>query len=289
MEFSRDEVRRQLAEAEREHADVLPRWREALSRVFDPDADTSPGVKAALVGLPDRRGFLRLGGATVAFSAVLAACGKAKTKQVPVTGTTPSTTPEQATQLFALGQELNVNLLRTAQSIEELAVQTYQKALDSGLVTTTSVADALRLFQAQHRDHAGALATTTEDSGGTPYTQPNSYLDEQVVGPAVAALTDEASVVALALTLETTAAQTYVFATELLSTPELRQTVMRIGGVEARHMAVLFGFQEQPQVPYPFMPRRGHIDEKGFVGAGSFTPKPEQETTTTTTPTTTAR
>lgn len=282
MEFSRDEVRRQLATSQREHAEAMPRMREALKRVFDPDGHASPQSKAALLGLPDRRGFLRLGGATIAFSAVLAACGKSDKEQIPVTGTTPSTVPGTSPEVYERGQELNVNLLRTAQSIEVLAVDTYQVALDSGMVTTAAVADAIRLFQEQHRDHADLLATVTEDSGGTPFDQANSYLQEKVVAPAVAALTDEDSVVALGLDLETTAAQTYVFAAELLTTPELRQAIMSIGGVEARHMAVLHGVQQQPKVPYPFMPRRGHIDEKGFVGAGPITPMPEQETTTTT-------
>ncbi|MEJ5253764.1 MAG: ferritin-like domain-containing protein [Acidimicrobiales bacterium] len=281
MELSRDEVRRQLASSQREHAEAMPRMREALKRVFDPDGDASPQSKAALLGLPDRRGFLRLGGATVAFSAVLAACGKSAKKQIPVTGTTPSSVPGMSAEVYDRGQELNVNLLRTAQSIEVLAVDTYQTALDSGLVTTAAVADAIRVFQQQHRDHADLLARATEDSGGTPYDQANSYLQEKVVAPAVAGLTDEDSVVALGLQLETTAAQTYVFATELLTTAELREAVMSIGGVEARHMAVLYGVQRQPQVPYPFMPRRGHINDKGFVGAGSIEPMPEQETTTT--------
>ena len=43
----------------------------------------------------------------------------------------------------------------------------------------------------------------------------------------------------LALALEEAAAQTYVFAGGALSTPALRSTIMTIGGVEARHAAVL--------------------------------------------------
>jgi hypothetical protein len=46
-------------------------------------------------------------------------------------------------------------------------------------------------------------------------------------------------VVALALALETAAAQTYAFAGGALSTPALRSTIMTIGGIEARHAAIL--------------------------------------------------
>ena len=49
----------------------------------------------------------------------------------------------------------------------------------------------------------------------------------------------EADAVQIALDLEEAAAQTYAFAGGALSTPGLRSTIMTIGGVEARHAAVL--------------------------------------------------
>ena len=152
MEFSRDDVRRKLAETRRAQTEAMPRWREAVARVFDPKASCSTGAKQAVLGLPDRRAFLRVGGLTVAMSAVIAACGSDDDESLPITGT-PPTSSEDAS-VFERGQELDVTLLRTAQSIEVLAVDTYQTALDSGLVTTTVVADTIRLFQEQHREHA---------------------------------------------------------------------------------------------------------------------------------------
>jgi hypothetical protein len=282
MEFSHDHLRRGLADARRAQAEAMPRWREAVARVFDPKAGHSSRAKREVLGLPDRRAFLRVGGLTVAMSAVIAACGSS-TEEIPVTGS-PPTTPEEGKSVLEPGQELDVTLLRTAQSIEVLAVDTYQAALDSGLLTTVVLADTVRLFQEQHREHAGLLAATTSDAGGTPYDQPNAYLDEQVVAPAVAALASEDDVVALGVELENTAAQTYVFAAELLTTPVLRQGIMSIGGVEARHLAVLYTAQEQPPAPFPLMPRRDRIDAKGFVspddGEG-LTPTTEAEDITT--------
>jgi hypothetical protein len=271
MEFSRDDVRRKLAETRRAQTEAMPRWREAVARVFDPKASYSTGAKQAVLGLPDRRAFLRVGGLTVAMSAVIAACGSDDDESLPITGT-PPTSSEDAS-VFERGQELDVTLLRTAQSIEVLAVDTYQTALDSGLVTTTVVADTIRLFQEQHREHAGLLAATTTDAGGTPYDQPNAYLNEQVVAPAVEALATEDEVVMLGVELENTAAQTYVFAAEELSTAPLRQGIMSIGGVEARHLAVLYTVIEQPPAPFPLMPRRDRIVNKGFVPEeGPLTP-----------------
>jgi hypothetical protein len=262
MDFSHDEVRRGLAGATRAQAKAMPRWRDALSRVFDPSARHSTTAKRQVLGLRHRREFIRIGGVTVAVAAVAAACGSDDNETIPVTGTLPTSIEGDAVEV---GQELDVTLLRTAQSIEVLAVDTYQTALDSGLVTTPSLADMIRLFQEQHGEHAGLLAATTRDAGGTPYDEPNSYLQEQVTGPAVEVLATEEEVVTLAVELENTAAQTYVFASEVLSTPALRQGIMSIGGVEARHLAVLHTVQSQPPAPFPLMPRRARIDPKGYV------------------------
>jgi hypothetical protein len=265
MEFSHDEVRRQLASSHRAQRHALPTWREALKRTFDADQATTEQEKARLLGLADRRGFLRIGGVAIAMSAVLAACGDdAADEQLPVTGTFPPSPGEPLTAPPG-SEALDLNLLRTAQSIEVLAVQTYQQALDSDLVTTTAVADAAGLFQEHHEQHGDAIASVIEGLGGEPYDDPNPFLERTVVGPAVEVLATEEEVVALAVTLENTAAQTYVFAAEVLTTPQLRQGVMTIGAVEARHLAALNILQELPAAPFGFMPRRARIDENGYV------------------------
>ena len=69
MEFSQDEVRRGLADAKVAQAEAMPRWREAMTRVFDPAARHSTEAKRQVLGLPDRRAFLRVGGMTIAMSA----------------------------------------------------------------------------------------------------------------------------------------------------------------------------------------------------------------------------
>lgn len=283
MEFSHDELRRGLAEARREQTHAMPRWREAVVRVFDPSARHSTASKHQVLGLPDRRAFLRVGGLTVAMSAVIAACGSSDDEDLPVTGTPPPSVDDDG--LIDTSQELDVTLLRTAQSIEVLAVDTYQTALDSGLLTTAALADTVRLFQEQHREHAGLLSATTIDAGGTPFDEANSYLSEQVVGPMAETLATEEDVLLLAEELENTAAQTYVFAAEALSTPALRQGIMSIGGVEARHLAVLYTVQDLPPAPFPFMPRRDRIDARGYEPEDGpltpTTPPPVVDDTTT--------
>jgi hypothetical protein len=160
---------------------------------------------------------------------------------------------------------MDIVLLRTASSLEVLAVAAYQTAIASGLVTTPAIADAAALFQGHHDEHAASLQAQTSDLGGEPYTDPNPYLLANVVGPAVAALVTENDIVAFARTLEDAAAQTYTYAAGVLSTPELRAALAAIGGVEARHRAVLDGVLGQPQVPDAFLPTTGRAPDAALI------------------------
>lgn len=281
MNHSRDEVRRQLRAARIEHDAAMAPWREALLRIFGSDRELPASAKAQLLGVPSRRGFLKIGGATVLGAAVLAACGSEAVPDVSESGA-----PNDATTTTAdpADTDFDLDLLRTATSLEILAVNTYQAAIDSGLVITPDVVDAAVLFRDQHDDHAGALQQATTDLGGTEYTEANSFLQESVIDPALADLTDQDSVIDLALTLETAAAETYAWAAGQLSTTTLRQAIMGIGGVEARHMAVLRGFQNAEQVPVAFLPVDDRIPEDAFVGVEDTTSTTSAggDTTTTT-------
>jgi hypothetical protein len=275
MDYSRDELRRQARTSQDEHLEVMGRWRSALGRIFDPEATTDPADKASFLGVPNRRQFLRIGGLTIAGSALLVACGddendSASTTTAAAGGSSTTTAGDGSTTTTnpMAGSDMDLTLLRTASSIEALAVAAYQAGIDSGLVTDSAVADAAVLFQSQHMDHGAALEAQTTSLGGEAYTEPNPYLKENVVDPALAEVTDQLSVVRLALDLENAAAQTYTLAGGLLSTPTLRQIIMSIGGVEARHLAVLRGVVDGAgvaQVPVGFMPTEDAAPEESFV------------------------
>ena len=64
-------------------------------------------------------------------------------------------------------------------------------------------------------------------------------LFDALVQPVLDAGPDQTSLVALAYDLEKAAVQAYTFGGGNLSTPELRSTIMTIGGIEARHAAIL--------------------------------------------------
>ena len=280
MNHSRDEVRRQLRISRVEHDAAMAPWREALLRIFGTERELPASAKAQLLGVPSRRGFLKIGGATVLGAAVLAACGSDTEPSVAESGAVAATT----TTADPAETDFDLDLLRTATSLEILAVDTYQAAIDSGLVISPEVEQAAVLFRDQHDDHARALKATTTELGGVEFTEANSFLQESVIDPAVADLSDQDSVIQLALTLETAAAETYAWAAGQLSTATLRQAIMGIGGVEARHMSVLRGFQDEDQVPDAFLPVDERIPEEAFVGAEdeSTDEGGDGETTTTT-------
>jgi hypothetical protein len=192
--------------------------------------DLSTDQKAAILGVPSpgRRQFFRVGGTAVLGAAVLAACGD-DDEDAAETG--------QGSPAEGGDQNMDLVLARTAASVELLAVDAYQAAIDSGVVTTQAVADAATLFQSHHREHAGALNGAVGEAGGEEVTEANSFLMQELVGSAD--LSSELSIVQFARSLEDAAASTYVFAAGALTAPELRQAIMSIGGVEARHVTAL--------------------------------------------------
>jgi len=263
-EMSADEIRRQLRDAQAEQDAALPGWRRSLDQVLDPESGASSDAKAAFLGVPNRRVFM-MGGVALAGGAVLAACSKRKAGQVAETGALPSV--PATTTTTAPGSASNDKvLLQTAQSIEILAIETYQQALDSDLLTEKSLTDMAKLFQSQHQDHSDALTDAVRSAGGTPVTAANEYLKSSVVDKAVSELTDQTSVLTLLREVENIAAQTYVETGSVFSTPELRQAGMAVGETEARHITVLNLALGYSPVPLAVMPTALAIDSKGYVG-----------------------
>ena len=123
-----------------------------------------------------------------------------------------------------------------AQSIE-LAVDVYGTA--AGLLETAAIVSAATMFAGHHQMHLDALNGVITGAGADAVTEMNQAVFDAIVKPALDKAKTEADAVMIALTLEEAAAQTYAFAGGALSTPALRSTIMTIGGVEARHAAVL--------------------------------------------------
>jgi len=289
----RDEIRRQLRAAAADQRVALPRFRRALRRATDPEGGVSSHETAALLGVPhSRRGFLRIGGLGVAASAILVSCGLDNPPEegITYTGEMPgeSTATVPAPQI---GSALDSTLLLTASSLEALAIAAYDAALEGGWFDgNRTLIDVATLFRDQHAEHFEAVVAATEAAGVTPYTDPNPFLFDNVVGPAadsIAALVPEdqpSATLDLAYQLEDVAAQTYTSAGGLFSTSELRSAAMSIGAVEARHLSVILGAQEAPAAPFAFGRTVNAVDEAAFITTdGPVTPSEPAPATTSTT------
>jgi Ferritin-like domain len=258
QDLNNDEIRRQLRAVDRMNTAAMPKWRDALARLIGDD-QMSTNDKATLLGVPspNRRDLFKFGGATILGVAVLAACGSdsadapAATNAAGTTaGTTGATTPaattpattapaatDAPTTTAADSAEMDLVLARTAASLEKLAIDAYGAA--GALITTPAVLAAATMFAGHHQMHLDALNGVITGAGGSAITEMNQAVYDALVKPALDAAKTETDAVNLALALEEAAAQTYVFAGGALSTPGLRSTIMTIGGVEARHAAVL--------------------------------------------------
>ncbi len=146
-----------------------------------------------------------------------------------------------ATPAFA-DKTMDVQMLQTAASLENLAVATYATALTLDFIGGSSANGVVKAFATmtknQHGDHAKAFNAAATRLGGKAQTDPDPAL-LSVVNAAVPTLTDAGKVVDLALELEMTAAQTYVANVPNFTNKNGRSVTASIMGVEAQHAAVL--------------------------------------------------
>jgi hypothetical protein len=249
-DINRDELRRQLQAADAQQREALPGFRDAVQRIMR-RGDVPAAAKAELLGVPHRRQFLKIGGVSVLGAAVLAACGGSDNDK-PGAGetgvTTASTSSTTAPPNTGDSKVMDVALVRTAASIENLAVAVYGVVIGDGpsdaklpvkVEFDPPVVDAARLFRDHHRAHADTLNAVLRDDGEDEYTQANPYLFKNVVTPGLTDLTDQTRVVEFARDLENIAAGTYAYSVGVLTLPKLRQTMISIGGVESRHATAL--------------------------------------------------
>jgi hypothetical protein len=233
MDFNQDFIRRQARDIEAAHRQAMRQDEATVDQLVNgAGADLSTETKSDLIlGGIHRRRVLMFGGAAVATSAVFAACK----------GATPSAvvTPATTTSTAAPGTVKDATILRTASSIEALAVAVYAQAISSGLVKTAAIVDLIKLFQSQHNQHGDLFQRATRTAGGVAFTDANPVLMGQVVQPRLAALKTEADVVGLAYDLEHLASATYQAGIGTFDNAKFNTTLASVGATEARHVALL--------------------------------------------------
>ena len=169
MTFSNDHVRRELRDGQRDHDATMAPFEAALDQAFDPSSGTDLATKAELVGAPSRRQLLKLGGLTIASTALLAACVEpASTDQVAVTGTlTP--TPTTAKPQDPGSPEIDATLVLTA-PLHRAARHRHLpgRARQQLARRVPLLVDVAKYFQSQHQDHAGRARVGGPPAGPEP-------------------------------------------------------------------------------------------------------------------------
>lgn len=147
---------------------------------------------------------------------------------------------------------IDVQLLQTAASIENLAVATYKTALTlkyiGGSSANAVVTKFCQVTMSQHMQHAAAFNAALRALNAKTQNKPDPAF-VPVVNKAVKSLTGVSAakgtvaVVGLAIELENIAAETYVKDTVLSNSKSHRALFASIMGVEAQHVAVLLAVQ----------------------------------------------
>ncbi len=145
-----------------------------------------------------------------------------------------------AAPAYAQDGDVNVQILQTAASLENLAVATYGAAL--GLPFIKSGNAVVKKFaettMGQHKEHGQAFNAMAKTLKGAEQTKTNPKY-QKVVDDALPTLTDPAKVVDLAMALEQVATETYVANMALLEDKDSKALMASVMGVESQHLAVL--------------------------------------------------
>ena len=222
------------ADLDEAHHATLPAMHEAISELSEQLREATSGHSL------NRRAFL-IAGTAVGGSIALAACGSSGS------ASSKSTLPAATTTAKGGGGSKNVDLAVAglAVSLENLAVKTYQAALDAasaGKLGTVppAVGKFITTAMAQHKDHAGAWNAVLAGAGKPKVTGVDTTVDDAVVKPAFAKVKGVGDVAALALVLEDAAAATYHNGIQnALTLPAAIKIAATIQPVEMQHSAIL--------------------------------------------------
>jgi hypothetical protein len=245
MQISEAELRSLTSTLEEMHQETLPVLQEQLA-----DFGTALRPEQKKTGLTaiagTRRQFLA-GVGIAAGGLVLAACGSNGGSKSS-SGSGVSSKPTNA----------DVADLRTNASIENLAVFAYGAALAAAPKgkfgpVPPAIAGFAQHAMKQHADHAKAFNAALTQAGASPYTQPDPAL-AGMVQTAFAKIDNVPDLAKLALSLENTAASTYVKQMGEFTSSQALAAVATIAPIERQHAAILHYVLGEYPVPDTFVP-----------------------------------
>jgi hypothetical protein len=246
MQISEAELRSLTSTLEEMHQESLPVLQEQLA---DFGASLRPDQKkSGLTAIAGTRRQFLAGIGIAAGGLVLAACGGSSGGSKSSPGSGSSSAPTNA----------DVAGLRTNASLENLAVFAYGAALTAapkgkfGSVPP-AIAGFAQHAMKQHADHAKAFNAALTQAGAQPYTQPDPAL-AGMVQTAFAKIDNIPDLAKLALSLENTAASTYVKQMGEFTSSQALAAVATIAPIERQHAAILHFVLGEYPVPDTFVP-----------------------------------
>lgn len=189
--------------------------------------------------------MLRAGALAVAVPGLLVAC-----RSGDEAGPDDSRVPADPATVGAA----DLTILRTATSIELLLVEAYDRIADRRRPDLGSpTRELFARFADHHGEHAESLRAAAAGAGGVAHDDANEALRARLLVPGLDAATTRVSVLAFARDLEQFAAAVDVRHVRALVAPELRRTVLAVGGAEARHVAAVRGLLAVIPAPDAFV------------------------------------
>ena len=187
-----------------------------------------------------RRNFL-IAGTALGGTIALAACGSSGSSTAGSTVAKSSTT----TAAKMGGGKVDLAVAGLAVGLENLAVQTYQAALDAAAANKLgdvppAVATFAKTAMAQHADHAGAWNSVLTGAGMKEVTGVDITVNDVVVKPGFAKVKNVGDLAKFALALEDVAAATYLNGIQnALTLKSAIKIAATIQPVEMQHSAIL--------------------------------------------------
>ncbi len=262
MQISERELQQLTGDMDDMHHDLMPTMRERAAAWAELDRELRAGIKSISGHVSSRRHFLVGSGVAAVGGLLLAACGNDK-----------KTANSGATTTAAAGGKLTGDLAvaAVAAALENLAVGTYQAGLDAATAGTLgpvppAVATFATTAQKHHQDHAAAWNSVLTGAGKEAVTGVDLTLKAEV-DQAFAAVKDVGGLARLALTLENTAAATYLNGIADLGDTSAIQVAASIQPVEMQHAAILNFVLGNYPVPDPFAKTAGARTPDDKIGA----------------------
>ncbi len=222
------------------HHESLPSMRDSLGEWSESNDDIREGI-THLVSTPSSRRAFLLGGGAVLGGVALVGQRRRQRSRRGRDRSGASGGARRPSSAQKLSGDLAVVAL--AASLENLAVGTYQAAIDAvtqGKLDRRAAGggDLRETAQSQHKDHAAAWNGVLTGAGKKAVTGVDLTVKKSV-DKAFAQVKDVPGLAKLALDLENVAAATYIAAIGVVKSPAGIKTAATIQPVEMQHAAIL--------------------------------------------------